>query len=345
MLSTLARPLPQQLDLITTSAPPTIRQQADQAAARSVFAQYRARKAENTVRRQDGDLHLFADYLQAVGITVEQLQLQPDGWQMIGWGIVQGFVAWMLQQGYAIDSINVRLATVKTYARLAMQAGGLDVATYAQIKTIAGYRQREGRNIDRTRSQTRVGAKKAAPNFIDDALVTQLKTSGPATPAGARDRLLLCILFDHGLRVSEVEILEIAGVDLRRGTLCFYRPKVDRTQTHALTPDTRAALDVYLDQPGAPVTGRLFRATRRDGALTDGTLGARAIEARVCRIGQTIGLSNLSPHDARHTWATLAARAGTPLNILQDAGGWSSPAMPLRYLDDAAIANQGLLLR
>ena len=64
----------------------------------------------------------------------------------------------------------------------------------------------------------------------------------------------------------------------------------------------------------------------------------------------------LSAHDLRHYWATRAARSGTPLDRLQDAGGWASPAtpalrraqrgasVPLRYVESAKIANQGVLL-
>jgi len=46
----------------------------------------------------------------------------------------------------------------------------------------------------------------------------------------------------------------------------------------------------------------------------------------------------------RHYWATRAALNGTPLDRRQDAGGWCSPAMPLRYVESAKIANQGGLL-
>ena len=43
-------------------------QVANQYAARDVFSDYRARKAANTLRQQDGGLALFADYLWAAGI-------------------------------------------------------------------------------------------------------------------------------------------------------------------------------------------------------------------------------------------------------------------------------------
>ena len=71
---------------------------------------------------------------------------------------------------------------------------------------------------------------------------------------------------------------------------------------------------------------------------------ARALTARVRDLGTAVGLVGLSAHDLRHYWATQAARSGTPLDRLQDAGGWASPAMPLRYVETAKIANQGVLL-
>ena len=68
----------------------------------------------------------------------------------------------------------------------------------------------------------------------------------PDTPQGRRDALLLCLLLDHGLRVGEVAGLAVRDFDLAAGELRFYRPKVDKIQTHRLTADTLAAARAYL---------------------------------------------------------------------------------------------------
>jgi hypothetical protein len=49
----------------------------------------------------------------------------------------------------------------------------------------------------------------------------------------------------------------------------------------------------------------------------------RAITKRVMMLGESIGLIGLSAHNCHHNWAAQAARNGTPVDRLQDAGGWN----------------------
>ena len=82
------------------------------------------------------------------------------------------------------------------------------------------------------------------------------------------------------------------------------------------------------------------------GQLTTVGMTERAITKRVQQFGVAIGIDNLSAHDLRHTWATNyvreAKRSSGAVDVfrLQEAGGWSSLAMPRRYVDWAAIANE-----
>lgn len=73
-------------------------------------------------------------------------------------------------------------------------------------------------------------------------------------------------------------------------------------------------------------------------------MSGRAISKRVGLLGLDVGAVGLSPHDCRHYWATNAANSGTGVFSLRDAGGWSSVAMPARYVEAAAVANEGVLL-
>lgn len=316
-------------------------------AAKAAFVEYQSRKADNTLRRQRADLAVFADFLTVAGIpdapTADDLYNTPDGWRGVTWGLVEAWRNWMLQQGYAVGSVNVRLSTVKTYAKLAAKAGALEPQDLAMVRTVGGYSHKEGLRIDERRELTRRGDKKANAVGITPAQAKRLKKQGD-TPQGRRDAVLMCLLLDHGLRVSEVAGLKVTDVDLARGTLTFYRPKVNMTQTHRLTRASKAALHAYIEAGDAPAVGPLLRASASAERLTHAGMSTRNLSERVRYLGALAGIDGLSAHDCRHYWATTAARNGTAIDRLQDAGGWASPAMPLRYVERAVIANDGVNL-
>lgn len=318
---------------------------ADQLAADAVFADYTSRKAHNTLRSQRADLDKFATFLENIGVDgydAVTLQNLPSAWSGVSWGLVEGFVKWQLKEGYAIASVNRALSTVKTYSKLAAKASVIDPQALALIKTVSGYGQKEGKRIDERREVVRIGWKKSQHNAITSDQAAWLKESHSDTPQGCRDRFMFCLLLDHGLRVSEVKLLEVENCSVRDKEMRFYRPKVSRTQTHRFTDDTLDALRRY--RPHAPQSGRILRGSRKDGSL-HGLMSETAITLRVAHFGRMLGIQQLSAHDCRHYWATAAARNGTPLERLMDAGGWSSLTMPLRYIEAASIANEGVKLK
>ncbi len=317
-------------------------QAANVAAARRAFDDYRSRRADQTLRRQDADLALFKEYLGEVQIEVGDLATEPGSWTGITWGIVEGFVPWQLKRGYAVGSVNVRLTTVKVYAKLAAKVGSIEPGEAVLIGAVKGYSHRESKRIDARRPVSRVGLKKAHAVGLSRSQAVALKVQLD-TPQGRRDALLMCLLLDHGLRCGEVAKLRVEDFDLEAQTLSFYRPKVDKRQIHALTMDTLCAARVYLKRD-APLAGPLLCGSRKSGELGGAGLSEQAITARVKHLGEQIGITGLSAHDCRHYWATSAARAGTDPFSLQEAGGWSSLAMPRRYVEAAKVSNQRVKL-
>jgi integrase len=319
---------------------------ANVAAARHVFRDYQQRRAYHTLRRQYADLALFMDYLAELNIPCGPLFDDPEAWRGISWGLVEGFKQWMLGLGYAIGTVNVRLSTIKNYAKLAARAGTVELTEYALIKTVSGYSHREKAHIDEKRDEagirTRVGGKKAHATSIAPWQAYALKNSQPDSPQGRRDALLMGFLLDHGLRCGEMAALRADAVDLDQGLLTFYRRKVDLEQTHRLSPDTLRAAHAYFALGDAPDTGLLLRASKKNGQLTAAGMSERAITRRVNILGKRLGILRLSAHDCRHHWATDAAQSGTDMIVLMQAGGWNSPAMPVRYIEAAQIANEGI---
>ncbi len=303
---------------------------ADEYARATRLTRYQAGLRDETIRRQKTDLLTFTRFLHSVCVQPGDFYNDLDAWRGITAGLLEAFIQWQQLQGYAIGSINVRLATVKAYCHLAYNTGILDVDTHTHIQGVKGIQRKQARNIDARREISRVGYKKAQAVDIPLELLPTLKH--PATgDLSKRDALLMCLLLDHGLRVGEIVILKRNQIALRARQITFYRPKVDEPQTDRLTDDTLAAARAYLPTLAA-----------KQESLFD--LAITSVQERVRTLGELVGIQGLSPHDCRHSWATRAANHGTPLDRLKQAGGWSNLQTPLRYIKNAAIANEGVIL-
>ena len=157
----------EQLDLVTTSPArlTEIGALANHYAAQHAFADYQSRLDPNTLARQHDDLAHYSLYLQDAGVSVsaEELFTCPESWAGTTHGLIKGFVQWMLLDGYSIGTINIRLSTVRTYAKLAAEASVITASDLALIVQVKGYSFAQGQNVDAQRTRTRRGAKKAQP--------------------------------------------------------------------------------------------------------------------------------------------------------------------------------------
>lgn len=319
---------------------------ANAVAVNHIFMDFISRKSENTLKAHGADLAAFCEYMHGAGIdcpAADRLQTEPAAWAGVTWGLVAGFVKWSLAQGAAVATVNRRLSTVKAYAKLASKAGVIDGTEIVLIKDVSGYGHKERERVNEKRSVTRIGHKKAGNVELSAADAQALKDQ-PDTPQGRRDRVLMCLLLDHGLRCGEVAGLAVTDVDLANGELRFYRPKVQKSQRHKLTREAAAALQAYYSAGDVPAVGQLLRGSNKSGSLTTKGMSNRAINSRVGALGQAAGIDGLSPHDCRHYWATRAIAKGTDPFALQQAGGWNSLSTVRRYVDENEIANDGVIL-
>lgn len=312
---------------------------ADATAAATVVERYVRGKADNTRKAQEQDLAAFAMFLENVTGAALDLENVHD-WRGVTWGLIAAFVEQQLHEGYAVATVARRLATLRKRAKLAYQAGVIDREQHAMILTVQAPTGAEGKRIDTQRDQRRRGSKKADPVTLTPDQVAALKRQ-PDTPQGRRDAVVITLLLDLGLRVGELCALSVG--DFTGDLVRVFRSKVNKTQTHRLTPDALAAVQRWL-ATDAPEAGPLLRGSRKGGSLTHEGLTERAAYDVVQRCGAAIGVEGLSPHDLRHTWATRAA-AGSSVFALRDAGGWASLTMPNHYVAAAAIANDGVVLR
>ena len=200
---------------------------------------------------------------------------------------------------------------------------------------VSGYSHKEGQRIDEQREaadiETRLGKKKATFYVLSTDQDLELMVNCKRNEQGKRDRVLLVLLLDLGLRVSEVADLQAEHFNLETGMLEVYRRKTDTITTFELMNGKLKTMREYFEVVQS--TGRLIKGSRKGGKL-EGRMSTCAIWARIRNMGKAIGIDNLSPHDLRHTRATRLAGSKN-VRELMDWFGWNSPAMAARYIESA----------
>lgn len=154
---------------------------------------------------------------------------------------------------------------------------------------------------------------------------------------------LVVFLLCTGARLSEALYLDWANVHLSRCHVDLmnaegggHGTKNGESRGVPLHPRAVAALaNVPWDREGAVFrrpAGKIKQAGRvwlpyesRDGA------GGGQVKTAWAGMLKRAGITDFTPHDCRHTWATWHYQANRDLNALMLLGGWKSPEMVFRY--------------
>jgi integrase len=339
-------------------------QAANYYAAQNVFEEYHALKAENTLKAHAVTLTAFTQFLHAMIRQTENrepvigdLMHDPEAWQGMTWGLIKAFITHMLNEGYAIGTVNGRLHTIRQYCELAHKAGVIPADAIVSIRGLKAYSGKEAYHLDGRRETTRIGDKKREPVPItpEQAKIMKQVYLPPDTKrkrvkpweiraVDLRDSLMMCVLLDHGLRAIEVTLLNTGS--FQGNYLIFFRPKVAGTRyergKHKLTKATAAAWKAYRPFVAQGDDSPVFVMTGNKGnRLTDKRITPDWLSHRVHQIGKRIGLEGLSAHDCRHYLATLlASDKRTTERKLMQVFGWSSVQTAMRYIRAAEVGNE-----
>jgi integrase/recombinase XerC len=143
--------------------------------------------------------------------------------------------------------------------------------------------------------------------------------------ASVRDRAILLLLLDTGLRVSEAAGLRLG--DLRPDGTLKVRGKGSKERIVPVGSTARSAIVRYLGQRGTGSADDALFLGRR------GPLDARGIQQLVRRLKTRIGVTaRLSPHSLRHTFARSYLVNGGDVFSLQRILGHTTLDMVKRYV-------------
>jgi integrase len=154
---------------------------------------------------------------------------------------------------------------------------------------------------------------------------------------GLRDRAILSVGLQVGLRRAEIAALKVGDLHKNRGfdSLRVTR-KGGRRDALAINPQTAARLQAYLERAGFAndMDGPLFRPLSHNGKATlrRRAMDPDAIDRVVRKYATLIGLGRgYSAHSMRATFITTALDNGAKLEDVQKAAGHADPSTTKLY--------------
>ena len=152
------------------------------------------------------------------------------------------------------------------------------------------------------------------------------------------DRAWFLLMLHSGLRTCEVRALRLSDVDLSQRTIHIREAKNQRERVVYLSPPTVEAIQAHLAHRDDS-SDYLFTRHRKP-------LSSRYCQSRLTTLGKKVNI-HVTPHQLRHTCATLLLNAGMSVFALQSLLGHRYVETTLNYarLYDETVARQVLNAR
>lgn len=270
------------------------------------YLQFEKRFSRHTLAAYRKDLEQFVAFLQSTyGLSApeEVAHLHIRSWMVH-----------LVEQGLTSRSVNRKLSCLKTYFRFLQKSEAIRSNPMSKVVSL-----KTGRRLPAV-------VKEQSLSILFDQV-----DFGPGFP-GARDRLILELLYCTGMRRSELAGLCLPDLDLAAGRVRVFG-KGARERLIPLASHLPGLLKAYLllrKEAFAEAGGELL--------LTDTgrPAGADFIYRKVRKyLSMVTTLDQRSPHVLRHSFATHLSNRGAELNAVKALLGHASLAATQVYMHNS----------
>ncbi|MFA7620928.1 MAG: tyrosine recombinase XerC [Aminobacteriaceae bacterium] len=260
------------------------------------FLRLEKESSAHTVTNYAVDLAQFAEFMTLQGV---------DGVQDVDARAIRSFVREMIGFGYSKTTVARKLSAVRSWSAF-LKVRGL-VRTDA-AKGIKGPRM-----------------PKLLPRALSREDAERLVEQGPEGKTLIRDRAILEILYGCGLRIAELVSLRWEDMEPveERMLRVFGKGRKER-----IVPYGRCALEAVVEWRKLVPSSSLY--------LFPGTkerpLTVRTVHRVVTKAAERVGLSEVTPHTLRHSFATHLLEGGASIVAVKGLLGHESMLTTQRYI-------------
>ena len=230
---------------------------------------------------------------------------------------LSGFARWIVNSGSISNPKDITPRIWFAYAEDHLKEGikptSLNTSLHT-LRSLLGYLQEEGFPI--CERMLKIRALRTADSLPRDLTLTQLKHL--LEQANAFDYAWMLLMSHSGLRTCEIRALCWKDVDLKHHTIRIEESKGLRSRV------------IFLSQPAIDAVKKLPKRSEYVFTYNNRPLSNRYCQSRLKTMGKKFGLK-ATPHQLRHTAATLLLNAGMSVFGVQTILGHKYVDTTLRY--------------
>ena len=238
-------------------------------------------------------------------------------WEQLNYAAVAKVRAILLDDGYAVSSVNMALSALRGVAQTAFNLNCMGAETLARIrsvKRVSGDIQRKGRALDRQEIRALIQAAKQHPQHV----------------RRCRDTAIVLTLCGTGLRAGELVKLERRDYD--NGILTVRQGKGRKYREIHVADVVDKAIRAWLKISGVKEAGdALFNRIQRNGKVDSQPLTTTGLTGILEQLQHTSGIARFTPHDMRRTFITRLLEQGVDINTVRQLAGHSDISTTTRY--------------
>jgi integrase len=237
-------------------------------------------------------------------------------WEQLNYAAVAKVRAALLDDGYAVSSVNMALSALRGVAQTAFNLNCMDAEALARIrsvKRVSGDIQRRGRALDRQEIRTLIQAAKQHPQHV----------------RRCRDTAIVLTLCGTGLRAGELVKLERRDYD--NGILTVRQGKGRKYREIHVADAVDKAIRKWLKASVNEADSALFSRIQRNGKTAGQPLTTTGLTGILAELQHTSGIARFTPHDMRRTFITRLLEQGVDINTIRQLAGHRDISTTTRY--------------